>query len=97
MFPLIFFSIATITFNKKFGMSLYVNETTYKTCWIFSFIYLAYYFAFIIKVFFNKKVDILTKLDYTIHYFTDIINSVIIIQCISSKNLLNLILIEFIK
>ncbi len=61
MFPIIFYSIGTLTFNNNYGMSPYVDRNIFNTCIIFSYIYIGYFFMLSINVFLNKEMDKISK------------------------------------
>lgn len=61
MFPIIFYSIGTLTFNNNYGMSPYVDKNIFMTCIIFSYIYIGYFFVLSINVILNKEVDKYSK------------------------------------
>jgi hypothetical protein len=43
MLPILFFSIATLTFYNRYGINPAANSNIFKTCVAFSVIYLAVY------------------------------------------------------
>jgi hypothetical protein len=43
MFPILFFSIATLTFYNRYGINPAANSNIFKTCAAFSAIYLGLY------------------------------------------------------
>ncbi len=43
MFPILFFSIATLTFYNKYGINPAANSNIFNTCVAFSVIYLVLY------------------------------------------------------
>jgi hypothetical protein len=61
MFPIIFYSIGTLTFNNKYGMSSYVDRNIFMTCIVFSYIYIGYFFVLTINVVLNKEIDKYSK------------------------------------
>ena len=97
MFPIIFYSIGTLTFNNKYGMSPYVDNNIFNTCVAFSYIYIFYFFILSLSMFFKKNTDNYTKYQFIGNYIGDLLNSIIIIQCIGSKTIMTLILITIAK
>ena len=50
MFPIIFFSVATISFYKSYGLSYSANSLVGKTCLAFSVIYIVYFFILALSI-----------------------------------------------
>jgi hypothetical protein len=61
MFPIIFYSIGTLTFYNEYGMSPYVNVNIFKACVAFCCIYLGYFLSLGIIIFLKKGIDNYTK------------------------------------
>jgi hypothetical protein len=64
MFPIIFFSIATMTFDNKFGQVPGTNESTYKTSLAFSIIYVVLYTLIIMAIQFVPYYTNFAKLEF---------------------------------
>ena len=96
MFPILFFSIATLTFYNKYGINPAADSSIFKTCVAFSVIYIVIYLGCSIYSTIKCKQNYL-KYEYMSNYVCDVLNSIIIIQSIGSDKALGLIVITFIN
>ena len=94
MFPILFFSIASLTFYNKYGINPAADTIIFKTCIAFSAIYIAVYLRLIIYLI-KKSNNKYIRWQYISNYVCDILNCVIIVQSIGSDKAIGLILITF--
>jgi hypothetical protein len=96
MFPILFFSIASLTFYNKYGINPSANSTIFKACIAFSAIYIVVYLG--MSIYYGIRSDnSYMRWQYMSNYVCDVLNCVIIIQCIGSDKGIGLIIITFIK
>jgi hypothetical protein len=62
MFPIIFFSIATMTFDNRFGQVPGTSASAYKTSLAFSIIYVIGYFLIVMAISFMPYYTTFAKL-----------------------------------
>lgn len=92
MFPIIFFSLANLTFYNKYGINPAANTVIFKTCVAFSAIYIVVYLGLTIyKTILS--VSHFMKFLHISNYVCDIFTSIIIILSIGSDKTLGLIII----
>lgn len=82
MFPIMFFSIAELSFAKLYGISDYNYATTYNCSIAFSVLYILYFGLLAVIAFFNSKISKFSKIKIIGQYLFDIIECVIIIMTI---------------
>ncbi len=96
MFPIIFFSVATISFYKSYGLSHSANSSVRKTFLAFSVIYIIYFFVLALSML-KQNIKTFNKWEYISSYFGDLFNSIIIVHLIGSSSMYILILIIFVQ
>jgi len=96
MFPILFFSIATLTFYNKYGINPAADSSIFKICVAFSVIYIVVYLGCSIYSTIKCKQNYL-KYEYMSNYVCDVLNSIIIIQSMGSDKGIGLIVITIIK
>jgi hypothetical protein len=96
MFPILFFSIASLTFYNRYGINPAADSTIFKTCIAFSVIYIAFYLGMTIYSAI-KSTNNYMRYQYISNYVCDVLNCVIIIQSIGSDKAIGLIIITFMK
>jgi hypothetical protein len=57
MFPIVFYSIGTLTFYNEYGMSPYVDEKIFKVCVGFCCVYFVYFLSLGISIFLKNGID----------------------------------------
>ncbi len=96
MFPILFFSIASLTFYNRYGINPAADTIIFKTCIAFSVIYIAVYLGMSIYYVIRSNNNYMRWL-YMSNYICDVLNCVIIIQCIGTDKAMGLIIITFIR